>query len=66
MSGSLSVATWNVNSLRARIDHVLRWLDESRVDVVCLQETKMTDDRFPAESLREAGYEHLAWHGQPT
>lgn len=66
MHAPFSVATWNVNSLRARLDHTLKWLAESAVDVVCLQETKMTDDRFPAEVLRDAGYEHLAWHGQPT
>ena len=62
----MRIGTWNVNSLRVRQPHLLRWLDQSDTDVVCLQETKLTDDKFPAQALRDAGYEHLAWHGQPT
>lgn len=62
----MQIVTWNVNSLRARQDHVLRFLAEEDPDVVCLQETKLTDDLFPADLLRDAGYPHLAWWGQPT
>lgn len=62
----MRLATWNVNSLRVREQHLLQWLDESQTDVVCLQETKLTDDQFPADALRAAGWEHLAWTGQQT
>jgi exodeoxyribonuclease-3 len=59
------VATWNVNSVLARLPLVLRWLRAARPDVLCLQETKCADDRFPAAELAEAGY-RSATHGQPT
>lgn len=59
------VATWNVNSIRARLPRVLDWLAERRPDVVCLQETKCRDEQFPREPLEELGY-HIAFHGQPT
>lgn len=62
----MRIGTWNVNSLRVRQPHLIRWLQQSDTDVVCLQETKLTDDKFPADALRDAGYTHLAWHGQPT
>lgn len=61
----MRIYSWNVNSIRARIDRVLTWLDDRRPDVVCLQELKCTDDTFPAEALREVGY-HSASHGQKT
>jgi exodeoxyribonuclease-3 len=59
------VASWNVNSLRVRLAQVLAWLEARRPDVLGLQETKVTDDDFPAEALAEAGY-HAVWHGQKT
>jgi exodeoxyribonuclease-3 len=59
------VASWNVNSLRVRLPQVLRWLDERRPDVLGLQETKVTDEEFPAAAFTEAGYEAI-WHGQKT
>ena len=59
------VASWNVNSLRVRLDQVLTWLEKHQPDVVGLQETKVTDDAFPAEPLRQAGY-HVANNGQKT
>ncbi len=62
----MRVATWNVNSLRARMDHVRRFSEEGGCDVICLQETKLTDNLFPADELRSLGWEHLAWWGQPT
>ena len=61
----MKVATWNVNSLRVRLPQVLDWLQENPVDVLSLQETKMTDDVFPVEEIREAGY-HAAFAGQKT
>lgn len=53
----MKIASWNVNSVRARLGRVLGWLEANRPDVLCLQETKCTDDMFPAEPLRDAGYE---------
>ena len=50
-------ATWNVNSLKVRLSQVLQWLASADVDVLCLQELKMTADKFPFEELRAAGYE---------
>jgi len=58
-----SIATWNVNSIRARMELLLEWLLESSVDVVCLQETKVKDDEFPIEEFKEMGY-HIAVKGQ--
>ncbi|MEN3295622.1 MAG: exodeoxyribonuclease, partial [Burkholderiales bacterium] len=43
----MKFATWNVNSLKVRLPHVLQWLADNPVDVLCLQETKLTDDKFP-------------------
>ena len=61
----MRIATWNVNSLNVRLPHVLDWLDEHRPDVLMLQETKLTDDRFPVAELRSAGY-HAVFSGQKT
>lgn len=61
----MKVATWNVNSVRARLPRVLEWLDARRPDVVCLQETKVEDDSFPLAEITEAGY-HAVVHGQKT
>lgn len=61
----LKVATWNVNSLNVRLPHVLAWCDVARPDILALQETKLTDDRFPVEELRKAGY-HSVYAGQKT
>ena len=62
---SLTLATWNVNSLKVRLPHLLAWLGEHAVDVVCLQETKLTDDRFPQAELQAAGYRSV-FAGQKT
>ena len=62
---SLTLATWNVNSLKVRLQHLLDWLGKHAVDVVCLQETKLTDDRFPVDVLQQAGYESV-FSGQKT
>lgn len=51
------IATWNVNSILARMPLVLRWLDDVKPDVVCMQETKCTDDKFPTLVFQERGYQ---------
>ncbi|MGB5682603.1 MAG: exodeoxyribonuclease III [Polyangiales bacterium] len=61
----MKVATWNVNSIRARQQHVVDWLDAARPDVLCLQELKVADREFPFEQVRECGYE-AAVFGQKT
>jgi exodeoxyribonuclease-3 len=62
----MKITTWNVNSLAARLQHVLDWTAANPVDVLCLQELKLTDDKFPLEAVRAAGYEHCAVFGQKT
>ena len=59
------VASWNVNSIRAREERLLRWLAAHKPDVMCLQELKVEDKAFPVEALRAAGYHAVAW-GQRT
>jgi len=61
----MKVASWNVNSLRVRLEHVLEWLAAEQPDVLGLQEIKMPTDAFPAEAFRELGY-HWAVDGQKT
>jgi exodeoxyribonuclease III len=62
---TLSVATWNVNSVRQRIEHLVRWLKETQPDVVCLQEIKTLAETFPAAEIEALGY-HVAVLGQKT
>ena len=62
----MKITTWNVNSLTARLQHVLDWTAANPVDVLCLQELKLTDDKFPIEALQAAGYAHCAVFGQKT
>ncbi|MEZ5641911.1 MAG: exodeoxyribonuclease III [Burkholderiaceae bacterium] len=61
----MRITTWNINSLNARLQHALDWLAANPVDVLALQELKLTDDKFPHDALREAGYE-AAVFGQKT
>ena len=61
----MKVATWNVNSVRARKERVLAFLERQEPDVLCLQELKVTDELFPCDDFRELGY-HAATHGQKT
>ena len=61
----MRLATWNVNSLRVRLPQLLEWLGSSSPDVVALQETKLTDDAFPAAQLLSCGY-HSVFSGQKT
>jgi len=60
---ALRIATWNVNSLRARLEKVTWWLERARPDVLMMQETKLTDADAPADVFRDAGYE-LVHHGE--
>jgi exodeoxyribonuclease-3 len=60
----LKIATWNVNSVRHRLSLVTRFLRDEQPDVLCLQETKVLNELFPAEAFRKLGYVHQAIHGQ--
>ncbi len=61
----MKISTWNVNSLTVRLPQVLAWLADNPVDALCLQELKLSDDKFPLKALEEAGY-HSAVFGQKT
>jgi exodeoxyribonuclease-3 len=61
---TLKIATWNINSVRLRINLVERLIAEEQPDVLCLQEIKCVNDAFPMKAVRQAGYEHVAVHGQ--
>jgi exodeoxyribonuclease-3 len=61
----MQLATWNINSLTVRLPQVLEWLARNPVDVLALQEIKMTDDKFPVQALADAGYQ-AQWFGQKT
>lgn len=61
----MRIASWNVNSIKQRLEILLDWLAETQPDVVCLQETKCTDESFPREAIEGAGY-NVAVHGQKT
>ncbi|MCL2523298.1 MAG: exodeoxyribonuclease III [Betaproteobacteria bacterium] len=61
----MKLATWNVNSLRVRLPHLLDWLVEQRPDVLCLQELKLEDHNFPRDAIEDIGY-HVAFSGQKT
>lgn len=62
---TMKIATWNVNSLNVRLPHVLRWLQTEQPDVLCLQETKLVDERFPHAEFEALGY-HTIRRGQKT
>lgn len=61
----MRIATWNVNSIRQRLDHLLTWLKERSPDIVCLQEIKCVDEAFPREPIEALGY-NVVTHGQKT
>jgi exodeoxyribonuclease-3 len=61
----MRIATWNVNSIKQRLDSVVAWLKEREPDIVCLQETKCVDEAFPRQPLESLGY-NVAVHGQKT
>ena len=60
----LKITTWNINSVRLRINLVAKFIKAVRPDVLCLQETKCPDDAFPRKRFRRLGYEHIALNGQ--
>ena len=60
---AVQIATWNVNSVRTRLDQVLSWLESEQPDLLCLQETKVDDPLFPLEAFKSAGW-HVHIHGQ--
>ena len=59
----MRIATWNVNSIRQRLEHLTRWLDEAQPDVVCLQELKCMEEAFPKSEIEALGY-NVAVSGQ--
>ena len=61
----MRIASWNINSLRKRQDRLFEWLETTEPDVVCLQETKCTDEQFPELALQAAGYQ-AAYHGEKS
>ena len=61
----MKIATWNVNSVKARLENALAWLKEAKPDIVCLQELKCEDQAFPAPAFEELGY-NVVTHGQKT
>ena len=61
----MRIASWNVNSIKQRIDSMVTWLSDCRPDIVCLQETKCVDATFPREPFEALGY-NVAVHGQKT
>lgn len=61
----MKIATYNINGINGRLPVLLRWLKEARPDVVCLQELKSPNERFPIAAIRDAGYEAI-WHGQKS
>jgi exodeoxyribonuclease-3 len=61
----MKIATYNVNGVNGRLPVLLRWLEESKPDVVCLQELKAPQEKFPLEAIKDAGYNAI-WHGQKS
>jgi len=61
----MRIATYNVNGIGARLPRLLEWLDETKTDIVCLQELKAPDERFPEAEIKELGYNSV-WHGQKS
>lgn len=61
----MKIATYNVNGVNGRLPVLLRWLEESKPDVACLQELKAPQEKFPEQAIKDAGYEAI-WHGQKS
>ena len=61
----IKLASWNVNSLKVRLEQVLSWMDSQTIDVLAIQETKLSDEFFPATAFQEKGY-HIVFSGQKT
>ena len=62
----MKIATWNINSVRLRLQLVTNWLKEHQPDVLCLQETKTQDEHFPHEAIADAGWPHIAMRGEKS
>lgn len=62
----MKIATWNINGINSRLEHVTRWCAAARPDVLCLQETKTPDAKFPLMKIKRLGYEHIAVHGEKS
>ena len=62
----MKIATWNINSVRLRLDLVLGFLQKADIDVLCLQETKTQDEFFPVAALADAGWEHSVFRGEKS
>ncbi|MFM9903161.1 MAG: exodeoxyribonuclease III [Pyrinomonadaceae bacterium] len=60
----MKIATWNINSINSRIEQVVDWCNANQPDVLCLQETKCVDEKFPEKRFRSIGFEHQAFHGE--
>lgn len=61
----MRIATYNVNGIVGRLPVLLRWLAETQPNIVCLQELRAPDEKFPAQAIRKAGYA-ASWHGQKS
>ena len=61
----MKIVSWNINSLRKRQERLFAWLEDTKPDIVCLQETKCSDEQFPVLALQAAGY-HSAYHGEKS
>ena len=61
----MKIATWNINGIKARLENLVRWLEEAKPDIACLQEIKSIDENFPSERFEEIGY-NVAVHGQKS
>lgn len=62
----MKIATWNINGISSRLDHVIKWSEIARPDVLCLQETKTPDSKFPIAKLKTLGYNDIAVHGEKS
>ena len=61
----MKIATYNVNGVNGRLAVLIRWLSESKPDVVCLQELKAPTEKFPEQAIKDVGYQAI-WHGQKS
>src|SRR5204862_1663966 len=60
----MKIATWNINGISSRLEHVIKWSEMAEPDVLCLQETKTPDAKFPVKKLEKIGYEYIAVYGE--
>ena len=62
----MRIATWNINSVRLRIQHILRFVKEYDIDIMCLQETKTQDEFFPKDELEKCGFKYQYYRGEKS